>query len=116
MPEYVVQVPAATTNTVADTEDAFVELLTANPSVIRVKRFKITVVSAGSDARIAWRLLRTTMAGATGTAGTTVKKKPGTRAQGATVNIKNGTAAFTVGTVGDIIDRGSMNARAVYEW
>jgi hypothetical protein len=115
MPEYKVGINA-TTNSVADTEDAFIELLSANPSVIRVKRIRIACQTASQDGRIQWRLLRTTTAGATGAAGTAVKKKPGTRATGATVNVKNAAVAFTVGTVGDIFDQGSLNTRAVYEW
>jgi len=115
MPEYITRVEA-TSNATGDTEDAFIELLTANPSILRVKRFRINVVTASIDDRVSWRLLRTTTAGATGVAGTTVKKKPGSRAAGATNNVKNGTAAFTVGTVGDQIDEGSFNARGGYEY
>ena len=115
MPEFKIGVNA-TSNATPDTEDAFIELLSANPSIVRVKRFRIACQTAAQDARLQWRLLRTTTAGATGTGGTVVKKKPGTRASGVTANVKNGTAAFTVGTVGDIFDQGSLNARAVYEW
>jgi len=115
MPEYTTRVEA-TSNAVADTEDAWVELLTANPGMVRVKRFRMACVTPSIDDRISWRLLRTTTAGATGIAGTTVKKKPNARASSVTNTVKNTTAAFTVGTVGDIIDEGSFNARGVYEY
>jgi hypothetical protein len=106
----------ATTNTVGDTEDTFVELTAAAGSGLRVKRVRISCATPAIDNRFSVRLVRKTVAGATGVAFTPVKRDPDMRASSAVCNVKNGVTAFTIGTLGDIVDEFSLNTRALFEW
>lgn len=106
----------ATSNTSANTEDTFIEI---SGVVVYVKKVRVrfgdgTVAEADTQARV--RLVRKTAGGATGTGGTIVRMNQEGRTSGATVNVKNGTSAFTTATLGDVVDTGVFNHRAIFEW
>lgn len=115
MPNYTATV-TATTNGTANIEDGFVELLAAASSAFRVKRVSISMQTPASDARLTVTMRRTSAAGATGTAATFVRREPAMRATSVTGFVKNGTTAFTIGTLTDLIDVKNVNGRATYEW
>jgi hypothetical protein len=107
----------ATSNTVVNTEDTFVEL---SAVIIKVKRVEVRLGdgtgTAGVDNDFRVRLVRKTAGGATGTAGTAVRLKQEDRTSGATVTVKNGTAAFTTATLGDIVYTQVVNGRQQFQW
>ena len=115
LPEYSVTVNA-TSNSSANTEDTFVELSvgTLNVKRVRVRFGDGTLAEADTQFRV--RLVRKTAGGATGTAGTAVRMHQMDRTSGATVTVKNGTAAFSTATLGDIVDTIVCNHRAIFEW
>lgn len=115
MPKYSTNV-SATSNSTPSTEDSFIELTAAASSQLKVQKFSMTMESAASDDIVSWRLVRKSAAGATGSAFTPVKKDGQTRASSATAKVKNGTSAFTTGTITDVCDQGSFNGRGGYEW
>jgi hypothetical protein len=107
----------ATSNTGANTEDRWIEILPpANVSVvlrsIRVSFPHTTVLDVIARVRVA----RTSDAGATGTAFTPTKTRVASPAAVSTVNIKNTTNAFSVGTVTDQLLDASFNSRGNFEW
>jgi len=107
----------ATSNSVADTEDTFVELSVAQPKIKLVRvRLGDGTAAAGVDNDYRVRLVRKTAGGATGVAGTEVRKQQSDRVSGVTSTIKNGTANFTTATLGDIIDAVVKNGRETFEW
>lgn len=115
MPQYTTTV-TATSNAVAGTEDAFIEISFAAGSGGRIKRVHASVETAAQDTRSIISLKRTSAAGATGTAGTAVKKDGQVRASSATILVKNAAAAFTVGTIVDAPWVENVNGRSVMNW
>lgn len=115
MPRYSITV-SATSNSSGATEDSFIELTAAASSALHIQKFSITMESANSDDVVSWRLVRKSAAGATGTSFTPVKKDSAMRSAAATCQIKNGTNAFSIGTVTDVCDLGSFNGRGGMEW
>jgi hypothetical protein len=106
----------ATSNTSINTEDTFIELLPpANVSII-LKRIRVSITTAASDTAVRIRVKRVSAAGATGTSGTIVKRRPAAPAAVATSTVKNGTTAFTVGTLVDTVMDTAVNARGIFEW
>ena len=116
MPTYTTTVNA-TSNSTINTEDTFVEL-SVNP--LKIKRIRARLGdgtgTAGVDNDWRIRVVRKTAGGATGTAGVAVRAKQSDRTSGATATIKNGVAAFTTATLGDIYDAVIKNGRETYEW
>lgn len=107
----------ATSNVSADTEDTFIEIDFPAGVSGRVKRVRVsTGATAAADNTIQVRLVSKTGGGATGVAGTELKKKDTMPAAVGVGTIKNGTAAFTTVTLGNIYDRQRVNQRAGYEW
>lgn len=115
MPLYEATV-SATSNVANGTADAFIEILAAAGSALKIKRVKVAVTTPASDSRTLVALLRNSAAGATGTAGTAVKLDSTQRASSATVLVKNGTTAFTVGTTTNTFELDACNGRGRYEW
>lgn len=115
MPIYEAQV-SATSNASGGTEDTFVEISAAAGSALRIRRFAVSVETAAQDTRSIILAKRVSAAGATGTAYTATRKDAQQRATSATVNVKNGTTAFTVGTLVDTPMRFNLNGRGLYEW
>lgn|SRR5262245_32841351 len=116
MPQYNV-ICNATSNGTLNTEETYIEILPpANVSVL-LKRvclsFPHTTVS---DVIAELRIVRTSSAGATGTSFTPTKTRVASPASVSTVNVKNGTNAFTVGTVTDQMWRLATNTRGIVEW
>lgn len=115
MPKYTGSV-SATSNTSVNTEDSWLELTAASGAEINITRYGVYVETAASDAVVKGRLVRKSAAGSSGTAGTIVKKNASKRNSASTLNIKNGTTAFTTGTITDVGDTFAFNARGYYEW
>lgn len=115
MPLYSATV-SATSNGSANTEDTFIEVLAASGSALSLRRVKVYSSTAAADTVIRGRIIRASSAGATGTAGTATKVVDSMRASSATVVVKNGTNAFSTGSVVDTIERFCINGRSVWEW
>jgi len=116
MPEYVVEVNATSNGTI-NTEDTFVEI----NGFHKVK--KVTVrqgdgtETVGLDNNYRVRVITKTVVGATGVAGTENPREHGDdRAAGIAALVKNGTSAFTVGTVGRVLEQAVRNAREHFTW
>jgi len=116
MVEYVVEV-SATSNTGANTEDTFVEISGFHKIKKVIVRLGDGTDSAGLDNNYRVRIVTKTTLGATGTGGTEVPRAHGDdRAAGIAALVKNGTTAFTVGVVGDVLEQAVRNARETYVW
>lgn len=105
----------ATANAVADTEDAFIDIAAPASVSIFLTKVKISVRTAASDARVNYRILRKSAIGAGSAAGTEVQARPLSPAPVSVATIKNAAVAYAAGTVTDILDDQSMNARSVVE-
>jgi|SRR5689334_6403911 len=107
----------ATSNSTLNTEDTWIEIFPpANVSVI-LKRIRVSMPhTTVSDVPARIRVTRSSAAGATGTSFTPVKRRPAAPASVSTVNIKNGTTAFSVGTVVDVVMDSAVNSRGIFEW
>lgn len=115
MPEYVVEVNA-TSNTTINTEDTFVEI----DGFVTIKKVIVRLGdgtdASGLDNNYRVRIVNKTVLGATGTAGTeNPRRYRDDRAAGIATLVKNGTTAFSVGTV-TTIEQGVRNARETYIW
>lgn len=109
----------ATSSGTAATDETWIEIFPPSGVQLALKRLRI----GNADTTVAdnwlWvRIYRTTTAGATGTSLTPIKMRPESPASVCTCNVKNGTNAFTVGTIatGGIMDRTVFNSRGIYEW
>lgn len=106
----------ATSNTSTSTEDTFIELFPpANVSIL-LKRVRISLTTPALDTQMSVRVTRASAAGATGTSFTPIERRPAGPASVTTVNVKNGTSAFTVGTVVDVLMNTAFNGRGLFEW
>lgn len=106
----------ATSNSSANTEDTFIELLPPSAVSLILKRIRVSFTAAPADNAFRVRVKRVSAAGATGTSGTVVKKRPTSPAAVSTSTVKNGTTAFTVGTLVETILDVGINQRGVFEW
>lgn len=106
----------ATSNATANTEDTFIELLPPSGVALILKRIRISLSGTPADNATRIRVKRVSAAGATGTGGTIAKKRPTAPAAVSTSTVKNGTTAFTVGTLVDTVLDASTNQRGIYEW
>jgi len=107
----------ATSNSTLNTEDTFIELFPPSAVSILLKRVRVSFpFTTVSDVPCEIRVTRASAAGATGTSGTIVERRPNGPASVTTVNVKNGTSAFSVGTVVDTVIRATVNTRGVFEW
>jgi hypothetical protein len=99
------------------TEDTWIEMFPPANVAILLKRIRISFPhTAVSDVPARVRITRSSAAGATGTSYTPVKTRPAAPASVTTVNIKNGTTAFSVGTVVDVVLDSVVNTRGIFEW
>lgn len=116
MAQYTVTVNA-TANGTPQTEETWIELLPpANVSIL-LKRVRVSFAhTTVSDVPARIRVTRSSAAGATGTAATFVKRRPAAPAAVTGGNVKNGTSAFTVGTVVDVLMDSAVNTRGIFEW
>jgi hypothetical protein len=107
----------ATANSGANTEDTWIEMFPPANVAILLKRIRISFPhTTVSDAPARIRITRSSAAGATGTAFTPIKTRPAAPASVTTVNVKNGTSAFSVGTVVDVVLDSVVNTRGIFEW
>ena len=116
MPEYVLEVSAAS-NTVVNTEDTYVEI----DGFVKIKKVIVRLgagtEAAGVDNNYRVRILTKTILGATGAAGTENPRMHGDdRAAGIAALVKNGATAFSVGTVGRVLEQAVRNGRETYIW
>lgn len=108
---------SATGNGTINTEDTFIEMFPPSNVSILLKRIRISCNhGTAQDVPIRARITRSSAAGATGTAFTPIKLRPTAPASVTTCNVKNGTSAFTVGTVVDVVLDSVFNARGIFEW
>lgn len=107
---------SATSNASANTEDRFIEHLAAAGSGFWITRVKVYGGEAAADTLVRGRICTASDAGATGAAHTPAKKNPGMRAASGTCLVKNGTNAFSVGTVTLTHAKFVINGRGQYEW
>lgn len=107
----------ATSNGTGNTEDTWIEIFPpANVSVI-LKRVRVSFPhTTVLDVPARVRINRASAAGATGTAFTPIRRRPAAPASVSTVNIKNGTNAFSVGTVVETALDAAVNTRGVFEF
>src|SRR6266496_158259 len=106
----------ATSNSSANTEDTFIELFPPASVSLLLKRYRVSFTAAPADVTTRIRVKRVSAAGATGTSGTIVKRRPAAPAAVSSSTVKNGTAAFTVGTLVDTVADSAVNSRGVFEW
>lgn len=106
----------ATSNSTATTEDTFIELLPPSGVALILKRVRVSFTATPADNAFRVRVKRVSTAGATGTSGTIVKKRPTSPAAVTTSTVKNGTTAFSVGTLVDTVLDAATNTRGVFEW
>ena len=112
----------ATSNSVANTEDVFIEVKAATGVVFKVKRVRVGfsdgTATAGVDNHFRIKLARwdTTTAG-TSSAFTPIKRNINLNAATSTCKIKSGTTALALGTGNvETLDLIAPNGRALYEW
>ena len=115
MPIYETTV-TATSNSVAGTEDQFVEIVMAASSAGRIRRVSVSAQTPSQDCTTTVKLRRNSAAGATGTGGTATKQDAQMRNTSATANVKNGVNNFTVGTNVDIPHIENFNGRTTWQW
>lgn len=125
MAQYTTNVQA-TSNSVANTDDVFVELKAPSAITIKVKRVRVGfsdgTATAGVDNHFRIKLMRwdTTTAG-TSTAFTPIKRNANAPISvlpaSGSCKIKSGTTALALGTTNvETVDIVSPNGRALYEW
>jgi hypothetical protein len=125
MVQYVVGC-TATSNSSANTQDAWIELQAPSGMMIKIKRVRVGfgsgTQSAGVDNHFLLQFYRYTTSNSTvnAAAGSLfTQRSPGNAkaSQLTTVKVKNGTTAFTLGTgTVQLVDQISINGRALYEW
>ena len=117
----------ATTNPSAGTFDQFIEVKAASSTTFTLKRVRVSFPGSASgspnDYVAQIRVNRNSGAGAGGSAapaagnyGNVSKLRINSGATGTTVNLKNGTASFTTGTLYDTPIWDAVNTRSVFEW
>lgn len=110
----------ATSNATLNTEDTWIEIFPPAGCSVRIKRVRLSFAQTGtiSDVAARLRVLRTSAAGATGTSFTPVEKRVAGAASVSTVNVKNGTTAFSVGTAvaNSVMLDVAVNTRGIFEW
>lgn len=107
----------ATSNSTLNTEETYIEILPPANVSVKLTAFRLSCPhTTVQDVPMEVRVLRTSTGGATGTAFTPTKTRVASPASVSTVVVKNGTSAFTVGTVVDQLRRITANTRGVLEW
>jgi len=111
----------ATSNSVVNTDDGFIELKAPTAITVKVKRVRIGwgdgTATAAVDNMFRVKLMRWTTGSVTaGTVFTPVKRNGTSVVAISTVKIKATTTAFALGTTQDIVDQIPINGRAIYEW
>jgi len=107
----------ATSHATLNTEESWIEILPPSAVSVLLKRVRVSFpFTTVSDVPCEIRVVRSSAGGATGTSGTITERRPNGPASVSTSTIKNGTSAFTVGTVVDTVMRATVNTRGVFEW
>lgn len=107
----------ATSNTSGGVEDTWIEIFPPSGVSIAVKRVLLTSADTTlSDGYVLSRWGRFSTAGSGGTAATIIKLRPDSPNSVCTVNVKNGTTAFTLGTNIEYVTVQSHNARGIWEY
>lgn len=107
----------ATSNTSGGVEDTWIEIRPPASTSVSIKRLLITSADTTvSDGYILPRWGRFNTTGTGGTAATIIKLRPESPDSVCTVTRKNGTTAFTVGTVVEYFTVACFNARGIWEW
>lgn len=109
----------ATTNGTINTKDAFVDLNAPAGQAFRLTRFKISVRTPASDARLICQVIRKSVIGTGSAVGIEFERDPLSPPPLVAATIKSGATNYLVGTFtdpNDVVDEFSMNGRAIYEW
>lgn len=106
----------ATSNSVADTDDTFIDLTAAASTTAILKRVKITTKTAAKDDRVSIRILRKSASGAGSAAGTAVPNRALAPTATVGVKVKNGTSTFATGTITATIEEIELNGRATLDF
>ncbi|HSW92017.1 MAG TPA: hypothetical protein VLG09_05210 [Candidatus Saccharimonadales bacterium] len=121
MAQYTINVQA-TSNTVVNTEDVFIELKAPASVIFKVKRVRVGFSdgtdTAGVDNHFRIKLARwDTTTGGSATTGTAIIRNANLPAAVTTLKVKTTTTALALGTTNvTVIDLISVNGRALYEW
>ena len=110
---------AATSNTSAGTFDNFVQITGATSTRFKIRRIKAYYFggsTAVADNEVNLKICLLSAAGTGSTTGTIVKLDPLMPSATSTAAVKNGTAAFTTGTVTSTISQVGFNERSYWEW
>lgn len=107
----------ATAHSTINTEDTWIEIFPPAAVSVQLKRIRVSFShTTVSDVPARIRVTRNSAAGATGASQTPIERRPSGPASVSTCLVKNGTTAFTVGTVVDAPIDVSVNSRGVFEW
>jgi hypothetical protein len=107
----------ATANSTINTEDTWIEVQPPSGVSLAVYRIRVSFPhTTVSDVPCRIRLNRASAAGATGTSFTPKEHRPAGSASASTCNVKNGTSAFSIGTVVDTLIDVNVNTRGIFEW
>ena len=110
----------ATSNSSANTSDAFLELKAPTSTTVLLKRIRVSShATTPADNMIYIRLNRSSAAGATGTGLTPLRMRqnaPVSVITSSNAFVKNGATAFSIGTVTDTPIKSAVNQRGVWEW
>ena len=106
----------ATSNSVANTEDEFIELKAAASTSLFLKRVRISCATQGSDVDITARIMSLSGSSAAGSASTPVKKRQLAPAATSAAKVKATTTAMALGAGASTIDQFDLNGRAIFEW
>jgi len=117
MAQYTINVNA-TSNSSANTDDVFIQLVNTAAVTAMVKRVRVSfpaTTPADFEAQIKVARFSATSA-ATTTAASELKRRQNGPAGICTGFTKSGTNAFGTGTVTDTVIQASVNTRSVFEW
>jgi len=108
---------SATSNSSANTEDTFIEIDLPAGQIAKIKRIRVSTLTAAQDGSTRIKLCRKSATGAGTTAAMTeVKKNPLSPAALAVGTLKSGTNTWAAGTITDTIDEVQVNQRGIWEW
>jgi hypothetical protein len=114
--EYTINVNA-TSNASGNTNDTFLQINNGTSMSAMLKRVRVSFpATTPADNEVQVSVVRNSTAGSGGSAFVALKRRQNAPTGVATIQIKNGTASFTVGTTTDTPIRASVNQRSVFEW
>jgi hypothetical protein len=112
--QYIANIQATAAN--SGTENAFLALTVPSGNRIQIVRLRVSIQDVGATDACRIRALRTSTLGSTPTSATPIKKDPLTPVSIVTLNEKNGATGWTPGTLIEVIDDVSFNARSMLQW